>query len=45
MSKSVAEEITPLLQRLGVRKEQITDGALAVHSPLTGECIARVQVT
>ncbi len=45
MSHSVAEEIAPLLQRLGVRKEQITDGALAVHSPLTGELIARVQVT
>ena len=45
MSHSVAEEVTPLLQRLGVRKEQITDGALAVHSPLTGELIARVQVT
>ncbi len=42
---SLAEEVTPLLQRLGVRKEQITDGALAVHSPLTGELIARVRVT
>jgi aldehyde dehydrogenase (NAD+) len=44
MSQSVAEEITPLLQRLGVRKEQITGGALPVYSPLTGECVARVQV-
>ena len=39
------KEVAPLLQRLGVRKEQITGGALAVHSPLTGECIARVPVT
>jgi aldehyde dehydrogenase (NAD+) len=44
-ANSVEKEVAPLLQRLGVRKEQITDGALAVHSPLTGECIARVQVT
>jgi aldehyde dehydrogenase (NAD+) len=42
---SVEKEIAPLLQRLGVRKEQVTGGALAVHSPLTGECIAHVQVT
>ena len=42
---SVTEEIGPLLQRLGVRKEQITGGSLAVHSPLTGECVARLHVT
>jgi aldehyde dehydrogenase (NAD+) len=42
---SVTEEIGPLLQRLGVRKEHVTDGSLAVHSPLTGECIARLPVT
>ncbi len=44
-SHSAADEIGPLLQRLGVRKEQITGGALAVHSPITGECVARVQTT
>ena len=42
---SVTEEIGPLLQRLGVRREQITGGSLAVHSPLTGECVARLHVT
>ena len=42
---SVTEEIGALLQRLGVRKEQTTGGSLAVHSPLTGECVARLQVT
>jgi aldehyde dehydrogenase (NAD+) len=42
---SVADEIGPLLQRLGVRKEQITGGTLAVHSPLTGECVARIHTT
>ena len=42
---SVEKEVAPLLQRLGVRKEQVTGGALAVHSPLTGECVAHVQVT
>jgi aldehyde dehydrogenase (NAD+) len=45
MNNSVAEEITPLLQRLGLRNEQITGGPLAVHSPLSGECIARLPVT
>ncbi len=43
-SVSVADEVAPLLQRLGVRKELIAGGTLAVHSPLTGECMARVQV-
>jgi L-aminoadipate-semialdehyde dehydrogenase len=42
---SVADEIGPLLQRLGVRKESVTGGALAVHSPLTGELVARVKTT
>jgi aldehyde dehydrogenase (NAD+) len=42
---SVNDEIGPLLQRLGVRRELITGGALAVHSPLTGELIARVKTT
>ena len=42
---SVTEEIGPLLQRLGVRKEQVSGGSLAVHSPLSGECIARLPVT
>ena len=42
---SVADEIGPLLQRLGVRKEQVTGGALAVNSPVSGECIANVQTT
>ena len=42
---SVAEEMGPLLQRLGIREEQISGGSLAVHSPLTGECVARVHVT
>jgi aldehyde dehydrogenase (NAD+) len=41
----VTDEIGPLLQRLGVRKQQVAGGALAVHSPLTGECVARVQTT
>ena len=44
-SHSVTDEIGPLLQRLGVRKDQVTGGALAVHSPLTGECVAHVQTT
>ena len=44
-ANSVEKEVAPLLQRLGVRKEQFTGGALAVHSSLTGELIARVQVT
>ena len=44
-TQSVADEIGPLLQRLGVRKELITGGALAVHSPLTGELVAQVQTT
>ena len=42
---SVNDEIGPLLQRLGVRRELITGGSLAVHSPLTGELIARVKTT
>jgi aldehyde dehydrogenase (NAD+) len=42
---SVTDEITPLLERLGVRKDQITGGSLAVHSPLTGECVARLRTT
>jgi aldehyde dehydrogenase (NAD+) len=41
----VADEIGPLLARLGVRPEQLSNGALAVHSPLTGECVARVPAT
>jgi aldehyde dehydrogenase (NAD+) len=44
-SHSVTDEIGPLLQRLGVRNDQVTGGALAVHSPLTGECVAHVQTT
>jgi aldehyde dehydrogenase (NAD+) len=44
-SHSAADEIGPLLQRLGVRTEQITGGTLAVHSPISGECVARVQTT
>jgi len=44
-SHSAADEMGPLLQRLGVRKEQITDGPLAVHSPISGECVARLQTT
>jgi len=42
---SVAEEIGPLLQRLGVRKEQLSGGTLAAHSPLTGERIAHLHAT
>ncbi len=42
---SVAEEIGSLLQRLGVRMEPVTGGTLAVHSPLTGGCVAHVQTT
>jgi aldehyde dehydrogenase (NAD+) len=42
---SITQEIGPLLERLGVRREQITDGSLAVHSPLSGECVARLRVT
>ncbi|HEV7716548.1 MAG TPA: aldehyde dehydrogenase family protein, partial [Steroidobacteraceae bacterium] len=42
---SVADEVAPLLQRLGVRKGQIDGGSLAVHSPLTGERVAQVQTT
>ena len=44
-TQSVADEIGPLLQGLGVRKELITGGTLAVHSPLTGERVAQVQTT
>jgi len=43
--QSVANEIGPLLARLGVRNEQISNGTLAVHSPLTGECVARIPAT
>ena len=42
---SVTDETGPLLQRLGVRREMITGGSLAVHSPLTGELVARVKTT
>jgi aldehyde dehydrogenase (NAD+) len=42
---SVTNEIGPLLERLGVRKDQITGGSLAAHSPLTGECVARLHTT
>src|SRR5688572_24076042 len=41
----VANEIGPLLARLGVRSEQVSNGTLAVHSPLTGECVARIPAT
>ncbi|MEP7247665.1 MAG: aldehyde dehydrogenase family protein [Gammaproteobacteria bacterium] len=41
--QSVADEVGPLLQRLGVRQEVISGGSLTVQSPLTGERIAQVQ--
>src|SRR5262245_29876646 len=40
---SVADEIAPLLQRLGVRKELVTGGSLIAQSPLTGETVAQVK--
>ena len=40
---SVADEIGPLLQRLGVRKELVTGGSLIAQSPLTGERVAQVK--
>jgi aldehyde dehydrogenase (NAD+) len=38
-------EVHQLLQRLGVPEASYTSGDLAVHSPLTGQQIARVAVT
>src|SRR5215468_10999764 len=40
---SVADEMGPLLQRLGVRKELVTGGSLSAQSPLTGERVAQVK--
>jgi len=40
---SVADEMGPLLQRLGVRKELVTGGSLIAGSPLTGERVAQVK--
>jgi aldehyde dehydrogenase (NAD+) len=42
---SVADDIGPLLQRLGIRAEHVTDGALDARSPITGERVAQVQTT
>jgi aldehyde dehydrogenase (NAD+) len=40
---SAAADVGPLLQRLGVRSELVTGGALNVQSPVTGERIAQVK--
>src|SRR5262245_30427629 len=40
---SVSDEMGPLLQRLGVRKELVTGGSLIAQSPLTGERVAQVK--
>ncbi|MBX5463226.1 MAG: aldehyde dehydrogenase family protein [Steroidobacteraceae bacterium] len=41
--RSVAAEIGPLLQRLGVRPQAVSEGDLAVTSPVSGERIAQVK--
>jgi aldehyde dehydrogenase (NAD+) len=41
--QSAAAEVGPLLQRLGVRSELVSGGALPVHSPITAERIAQVK--
>jgi aldehyde dehydrogenase (NAD+) len=38
----MVEETDTLLQKLGLRREQYTGGNMEVHSPITGEVIAKV---
>ncbi len=38
----MVEETDTLLQKLGLRREQYTGGTMDVHSPITGEVIAKV---
>jgi len=38
----MVEETDTLLQKLGIRREQYTGGTMEVHSPITGEAIAKV---
>jgi aldehyde dehydrogenase (NAD+) len=42
---SIQEEVSLLLEKLGVRAESFTSGDLAVRTPITGEVIARVRQT
>ena len=42
-TQSATADVGPLLQRLGVRQDAVTGGALAVQSPVTGERIAQVK--
>ncbi len=38
----IVEETDTLLQSLGIPREAYTGGSMAVHSPITGEEIAKV---
>jgi aldehyde dehydrogenase (NAD+) len=38
----MVEETDTLLQKLGIRREHYTGGTMEVHSPITGEAIAKV---
>src|SRR5580698_9207120 len=44
-AQSIQEEVRSLLEQLGVPAQTLSSGDLSVHSPITGEVIARIPQT